>query len=191
MGVSPTQILTPVQVYKRQGVNLTAILYFDLSSFHPTSDSSDNTWYIPPLHHVLQRDFFMFPFISILPPNSESASPIVQSINITKSKTPSRAHLSSVVSFFFLNSSSSSRDLLLVSSSQDFSLAVLPSRFPCVDNSNASHYTGTIGMSNFHTANCIKIGLPKFFIYITIICLVTDSLWLDAEPTSGKFRLER
>ena len=115
---------------------------------------------------------------------SESASPIVQSINITKSKTPSRADLSSVVSFFLKNSSSSSRDLL--SSSQDFSLAVLPSRFPCVDNSNASHHT--VGMSNFHTANCIKIGLPKFFIYITIICLV--SLWLDAEPSSGKFRLE-
>jgi hypothetical protein len=43
MGVAPTQILTPVQEYKDQGVSFTAILYFDLSSFHQPSDSSDNS----------------------------------------------------------------------------------------------------------------------------------------------------
>jgi len=56
MGVSTTQIVTPVQEYKGQG----PLIY-------------------PPIHPILQRDFFMF-----------------NQSDVTKSKTPSRAHFSNV-----------------------------------------------------------------------------------------------
>ena len=65
---------------------------------------------------------------------SQPASPIVQSIDVTKSKTPSRAHLSIVASLKFFPSSR-----VLLSSSQDFSLAVLPADLPDNPSSIGTH----------------------------------------------------
>lgn len=65
---------------------------------------------------------------------SQLASPIPQSIDITKSKTPARSHLSSVISLKFFPSSR-----VLLSSGQDFSLTVLPADLPDNPSSTGTH----------------------------------------------------
>ena len=74
-------------------------------SIKPSDPSDNSLWYddIPPIHPVLQRDFFTVPFISILPSNSRFPNmhcPSSNQSSVAKSKIPSRAHLSSVASFF-------------------------------------------------------------------------------------------
>ena len=103
---------------------------------------------------------------------SQPASPIVQSVDVTKSKTSLRLHLSSVVSLKFFPSSRA-----LLSSSQDFSLTVSPADL--LDNSSTiASRLSPVRTMRAHTRTVTDsaiIGLGRNILSSSLDC--TLKLW--------------
>ncbi|KAF8815255.1 WD40 repeat-like protein [Phlegmacium glaucopus] len=136
LGIPATQIITPVQEYKDQERSNSARPH-RITAFDISPDSSRFAT------GFLDGSIYLYPTSAIQ--FSQPTSLIPQSIDITKSKTPSRSHLSSVVSLKFFPSSR-----VLLSSGQDFSLTVLPADLPDVPSSTGA-YVSPVRTMRAHT----------------------------------------
>ncbi|KAF9481080.1 WD40 repeat-like protein [Pholiota conissans] len=115
LGIHPTKILTPVQEYKDQERANPARPH-RITAFDVSPDSSRfATGYLDGSIFLYPTSSFQSPPIDLVP----------KAIDITKSRTTSRPHLSGVTSLKFFPSSR-----VLLSTGLDFSLTVLPADLP-------------------------------------------------------------
>ncbi|KAF9555201.1 WD40 repeat-like protein [Agrocybe pediades] len=123
LGVPPTKVVTPVQEYKDEERSNPTKPH-RITAFDVSPDSSRfATGYLDGSVFLYPTKAFKHPRQTLIP----------TTIDVTKSKTPSRPHLSGVSSLKFFPSSR-----VLLSSGLDFSLTILPTELPEASSASSS-----------------------------------------------------